>query len=278
MKRRVNMLAKYKAAIVILFLFCVSCEKDDHYEPDGQTDKFEVRLKSVVWENLPSPFYHFVYSNDGFVTQFSFASGLKQYLISYDDGLIREVKNTVGPAKDKLVYEYAGDKVELIKYVNEAGEIFKRCFLDYNVNGQLISIEWEVKLAAGFQASRTLTFAYRDDGNLFEMKDHRFEIAGRHPELILIDRYLDYDSKVTADSRTLIHPVDDDMVLLPRVKLQKNNPRKVIRSGMGANYDVDYTYTYNAQNQPTLKAGDALFTSGPQAGTRFQFKVEFSYW
>jgi hypothetical protein len=139
-------------------------------------------------------------------------------------------------------------------------------------------MEWDVKVAAGFVMERTLSFTYYADGNLRQLTDHRHAIDNQQPEATHIDRFENYDNKVNPDGFSLVHRNDDHLVLLPGIKLQKNNPLKSIRTGTGINYNISYTYTYNELNRPMVKAGDAVFTSGPDAGQHFQTHATFTYY
>ena len=50
-------------------------------------------------------------------------------------------------------------------------------------------------------------------------------------------------------------------------------------SANGVNiYIIDYTYTYNNDNTPSIKTGDLLYLSGQYAGQRFQTNSFFTYY
>lgn len=68
------------------------------------------------------------------------------------------------------------------------------------------------------------------------------------------------------------------MLLLPGVRLQKNNPLRHIRSGSGIHYEINYNYIYNDLKRPVQKTGDAVFTNGPDAGLHFQTNPSFTYY
>ncbi len=97
-------------------------------------------------------------------------------------------------------------------------------------------------------------------------------------EVTYVSRFEQYDDKVNTDAFWLIHDTNDHLFLLPGVQLQKNNPRKLIRTGGGNDYTIDYTYTYNDRNAPLTKTGDAIFTSGPNAGQRWQANAAYNYY
>jgi hypothetical protein len=65
---------------------------------------------------------------------------------------------------------------------------------------------------------------------------------------------------------------------MPGLKFQINNPRRVIRTGEGVNYEIDYTYTYDSKGRPAIKTGDLKFNSGPNNGQHFETRSTFSYY
>ena len=138
-------------------------------------------------------------------------------------------------------------------------------------------IEWERKENAGYALERTLAFVYRADGNLLEMTDHRLPLTGQ-AEAFYESRFEEYDTKLNVDGFSLVHDNNDHLLLLPGVVLQKNNPSRLIFTGTGINYTLDYTYTYNDKNAPLTKLGDGVFTNGSAAGQRFQTNASYSYY
>ncbi|MEI9809140.1 MAG: hypothetical protein WDO16_15465 [Bacteroidota bacterium] len=274
------MKSSYLFTVLLLTGISFSCKKDPVKSPaTPPSDIQTVLLKDVVIQALPSPYYHFDYNDSGYITKAAYSSGFKSYDILYASRRISEIKSTHAINKDKLVYQYENGKVSLVKYFNEAGENYKRCFLSYNVSGLPEEMEWEIKLdAPGFTSERTLSFTYHPDGNLHELKDKKHFIAGRQNESACTDKFEDYDNKVNVDGFMLIHANNDHLILLPGVKWQKNNPRRAIRTGDLINYEIDYTYTYNELNKPVFRNGDMLLTTGTDAGQRFQSHTSFSYY
>jgi hypothetical protein len=266
---------KYLSLLLAIAIVLFSCkkEKTTTTPPPGNP----VLLKDIVIPNLPSPYYHFEYNAAGSIIKASFASGLRLYDVAYSGGKISELKNNTLANKDRLQYIYnEAGKPDLIKYIDEAGTIFRIATLTY-ANGQLRTIEWERKTAIGFIRERTMAFIYQAGGNLLEITDHLHPLAGQN-EATYVSRFEQYDNKINTDGFMLIHEHNDHLLLLPGLPLQKNNPRKLIRSGDGVNYTIDYTYTYNDKNTPLTKTGDAVFTSGPNAGQRWQTNAAYSYY
>jgi hypothetical protein len=74
------------------------------------------------------------------------------------------------------------------------------------------------------------------------------------------------------------HKDNDHLLLFPSSKLQKNNPTKVVRSGTGIHYEIEFTYTYDNLGRPVQKSGAGQFTSGQNAGQHFQSMTSFTYY
>lgn len=88
---------------------------------------------------LPSPYYHFQHDDSSYIIKAGFSSGSRTYDINYAFGRISEMKSTHPINKDRLIYQYENGKVFLVKYINAAG-LYKRCFLNYNTRGELITM------------------------------------------------------------------------------------------------------------------------------------------
>ena len=258
----------------------VSCRKDRATIPDPTpTDRIEIKLKDIVWQHLPSPFYHFEYSDSGYITRATYSSGLLLYDVFHADKRIKETRNLVGALKDLIQYTYDAGMVTVIKYINEDGITYKRCFLSYNNSRQLTRMEWELKIDnVGFASHRTVEFSYYPDGNLNELTDQRHPITGHQTAHLITERFENYDQKKNVEAFSLLHRPDEHVVLLPGVVLQKNNPAKNTRGGDGVHYTIDYIYQYNAGGAPLAKKGDMVFTSGPNSGTHFEINVAYTYY
>ena len=238
-----------------------------------------VLLKEVVVPNLPSPYYHFEYDAAGRVRMASFASGFTNYEVTYDGERIREITNNTAGNQDRLEYSYdPAGRVGAIAYVHPDGTIYVIVSLSYG--GQhLTALERKRKIDFDFVTEKAMSFSYYPDGNLLEIVAHRPPIAGRQDEATTVDRFEQYDDKINVDGFSLLHDeFFDHLVLLPGVRLQKGNPGREIFSGGGSNYLVDYTYAYDEKDRPLTKNGALVFTSGPDAGQRFQTSSAFSYY
>lgn len=238
-----------------------------------------VLLKDIVIPNLPSPYYHFEYDAQGKVSSASFASGLTTYEVDFAGERIAEMRNNTIANHDRLVYVYddAG-RVAAIKETDESGVVFTTLFFTY-AGDKLTGLERDRRVTGGFIIDKTMSFSYYPDGNLLEVTEHRPAIEGFQPAATFTDLYEQYDTGINVDAFDLIHnDFFDHLVLLPAVKLQKTNPRRVTRTGDGDNFTVDYTYTYDSQNRPQTKSGDVLFVTGPLVGRHFQISSLFSYY
>lgn len=239
-----------------------------------------VLLKDITIPNLPSPFYHFEYNTAGRVSFVSFASDFNRYDVTYNGDRINEMRNNIIVNKDRLQYFYDNEgRVSSVNVTDSMGLVYKKIYLSYN-GQQLIKLEREQKSNPGFITEKTMTMLYHNDGNLFEIRDYRppNPLNGQ-PEFTYIDRFEQYDNKINTDGFILFHnEFFEHLVLLPGIKLQKNNPGRLTRTGDGVNYQIDYTYTYNNMNAPLTKNGDGLWLNGATAGQRFQTHNVFTYY
>jgi hypothetical protein len=249
-------------------------------QPPAPPPSARVLLKDVVIPNLPSPYYHFAYNSEGRVNAASFASDLFIYDIVYAAGRISEMRNNILVNHDRLTYTYDGEgRVVRVDYVDSEEEVvFTRLALSYDAE-QLVNVERQRLLQSGtFVTDKTMSFAYYPDGNLMTLTEHRPELNGQ-PEITTVDRFENYDDGINVDAFALIHDdFFDHLVLLPGVELQKSNPARQVRTGDGENFTVDYTYGYDGTKRPLAKSGAVLFSSGPNAGKRFQTSAVFSYY
>ena len=267
--------------LFILFLVgVVACKKEKPIiPPPVPAPEIKVLLKDIVQTNLPSPRYHFEYDGEKKITKAAFSSGMAVYNLSYNNELVSKMENTVQANKDRIQYDYDPQKrVDLIKIVNAAGTVYRFASLSYDAANRLGKIEWEVRIdGLGFALEQTIDLAYDNKGNLATLRDERHFIAGRQPAAVYTDLYEQYDEGTNVDGFSLLHFNDRHLVLLPGIKLQQNNPRKLSRSGDGVNYNISYSYTYE-KNLPLQKSGDMVITNGPDAGKHFMIGSTFSYY
>jgi hypothetical protein len=261
-----------------LMILPVSCKKDKVNTPGTPftPDTFSVRLKDMIVERLPSPYYHFEYNDSGYITLANWQSGLRVYEPSYSGRKITQLQNLIEPVPDRLEYIYKGGRVTEVRILNRNNALYRKVFISYNGSDKLQKIYWEVLANGGFSSEQMLTFTYHPDGNLKELTNTTFDV-GPLTARTFKERYDDYDDKINADGFSLLLPQPQNhLILLPNYKLQLNNPRRVVRTGSGQDYNVDYSYTYDSNGRPISKIGDVLFTTGQFKDQRFNSVTSFS--
>ena len=275
------MFSKHYILAFLVVAAAVGCGSDGApvTAPEPQPDPRPLALlKDIVIPELPSPYYHFAYDATGRMSNASFASDFTMYTLSYASGRLSEMQNITLGNNDRLVYHYddAGNVMQ-VDYVGSGG-VFTQVRLSYD-GAKLIGLERQRKNASGFVVDKTLTMAYSADGNLSDITDHRPAIEGFQPETTVNDHFENYDTGLNVDSFGLLHQdFFDHLILLPRVQLQKNNARRVVHSGDGDHYVVEYTYQYDGQNRPLNQAGVLTFTTGTQTGRQFTVGATYSYY
>ena len=238
-------------------------------------------LTDVVIPRLPSPYYHFEYDAADRVVKASFASGLRMYDVVYAaSGRIQEMRANTIASLDRLVYAYDDSgRVATVRYVDQGGATFwVATFFTYAME-KLVGIERALRSTGGFVVDKTMAFSYYPDGNLFELAEYRPTIDGYQTEATTVDRFESYDNGINVDDFALIHDeFFDHLVLLPSVHLQRNSPGRQIRTGDTDNFTAQYRYTYDRLHRPVAKIGDLTILTGAQAGQRYQFESQFSYY
>ena len=267
--------------IFVATLALSSCKKysgNDYPPPPPPPPPVPVLLKDVVLSNVPSPFYHFEYNTSGKVQKVSYASGLENYTVVYNGDKIKEINNSQILDLAHLEYAYDDqDRVSLVSYVDPDGTVERKILLTYT-GDELTKLERQLHFPAGFVTDKIMSFQYDGQKNLTVLTTHHPAIMGQD-ESTYSDLFEQYDNKINVDGFSLIHDEFFDLlVLLPGVKLQKNNPGKLRRIGDGINFTVDYTYTYNEKNLPLVKSGQVLTTNGANAGQTSQISSTFSYY
>jgi len=272
------------AALLVLF---VSCKKE-HGIPGTNippinnpgTPKDAPRLKDMIVNRLPSPYYHFDYDDSGKIIGVNHQSGLRIYSVSYNsDNKITQMENIIEPVRDKLQYIYDNGKVVQVNIINRNGLTYRKAFMNYSAANKLTKIYWEVLDNGGFSSEQMLVFSYHPDGNLKQVTNTTFAV-GPLTDGSFTETYDNYDDKPAAEGFNKLLPLPQNhLILLPDVKLQLNNPRHVVRTGTGTvDYTIDYQYTYDDKGRPIVKAGDFVFTVGPQAGQHTALSTTYSWY
>lgn len=276
--------------LLLLFVsVVVSCRKETTDPPPPPisevptvptgSDTQVFRIKDINYVNLPSPYYHFDYNDSGYITNMTYVSGLWNFGFSYADKKLRQMQNDIIVNKDKMKYEYSDDgNVSVIRVEDSTGKLRRKYLFTYTALRQLKQLDVYVNAGSGIAQEQTMTFSYYANGNLNEMITHYYKV-GSQTELTFTDKYEDYDNKPNADGVGLLnasqfrHPI-----ILPSVKLQLNNARKVRRTGSPNDYNIIYTLVYDAAGRPTSRTGDFVYTSGSQSGQHFTIQSSFSWY
>ena len=275
---------RYKYVRLALILgVAVACAKDAGPTvptlPPEPPPPTVVQLKDIVVPHLPAPYYHFAYDANGRIDSVSFASDFTMYGVHYAAQRISELQNNIIVNHDRLVYVYdPAGRVTDVNYTNATGAVFTRVHLGYTGN-KLTMLTRERMAATGFVTDKTMTFAYWPDGNLMDLTIHRPAIDGFQPDQTYTDHYDNYDAGINVDAFGLVHDdFFDHLVLLPNALFQKNNARRVTRTGDADNFRVDYTFIYDSANRPLSKTGDLVYVTGPLAGRHFDDSATYSYY
>ena len=267
--------------LVLTLLFAtISCRKEKIGHPDPpSTGVALLKLKDVTVNNLPSPYYHFEYNDTGNITLAEFSAGIKSYQVTYAGKDIASMLNTADPGNNvKLDYVYNNGDLIAVVVKSMNGDVLRHCIISYSPGQQLQEIDWDLRDGnIGFYLEQSMKFSYYPDGNLMQMVTHNYPV-GAQTEATYTDRFENYDDHVNVDAFSLLHTSPHDLILLPGLKLQLNNPRRVIHTGDGVNFDINYTYSYDAMKRPTSKTGDVTVTNGSAAGQHYESRTAFSYY
>ena len=238
-----------------------------------------VLLKDIQVEHLPSPYYHFEYDASKKVSFVSFASDFTRYDVLYSGDRLTEMRNNILVNKDRLQYVYnSAGKVELIKYADSTGVVYKLVDLFYD-GARLVKIDRARKVGTvGYVYEKDVKMTYYPDGNLKDITYHYLPFEGQTESTYTI-HFDQYDNKINVDGFGLIHEeFFDHLFLLPGVQLQKNNPGIETLTGAVDSYTVNYAYTYNDKGAPLTKTGDLLFLTGTHTGEHLNLSSTFSYY
>lgn len=274
--------------LTTLLVLFVSCKKyHDTPAPNippvnnpGNTPNSDTpRLKEMIVNRLPSPYYHFDYDDKGNITGINYQSGARIYAVSYKDQKVSMLENLIEPVRDKLDYIYENGRVTQINIINRNGLLYRKAFISYNANNKILKVYWEVLDNGAFSSEQMLVFSYHPDGNLKKMENTTFDV-GPLTEGTFSETFDNYDDKVNADGFDLLIPLPQNhLIFLPEYKLQINNPRHVVRTGtLGTDYIADYVYTYDNKGRPISKTGDLVFTGGQQVGQHFTTGTTYSWY
>lgn len=266
--------------VIIICLLFVACKKEALNSPAiaaPQDDRRDVLLRDIVIQNLPSPYYHFEYDDHQFITGISFASNLFVYQLTYTSGRLSKMGNSFNG--NELVYTYQSGNVNSIQEVS--GFTGSRLWLytfDYSSTNRLQEVRWYQFDAAGTDSMlfRKVIFVYHADGNLAAYDDYRN--FGESLNLVQHVAFSDYDDGLNTDDFGLFKDFFENLLMLPRVRLQYNNPRNSIITGMFNDYAITYEYQYDSKNRPVSKRTDMHQTRGSDSGARNAYVTNYTYY
>jgi hypothetical protein len=267
------------AAGIILGTITIACHKDPVFQSQPPVAATALKVKDITEKNLPSPYYHFEYNDTGNITVAGFQSGLRLYDVNYNGKDIESMENTTDPVnKVRLEYEYRNGDLFVVRVKDKNGVTFRHCIFSFSPTHQLQQMDWDIaEGTVGFLQEQTLTFSYYPDGNVKQIVTHNYAV-GAQTEATYTDSFENYDTHLNPDGFSLLHTSNHELVLMPGLKFQINNPRRVIRTGESVNYEIEYAYTYDGKGRPTVKTGDLKFNSGPNTGQHFETRSTFSYY
>ncbi len=256
-------------------LMITACEKDMDTAPSSPVlpdDKRTILLKDVVEQGMPSPYFHFDYDS-GYASHISFASGFFQYDVKYNDKRVASMTNR--PDGAKLTYFYSEGKVARIRK-----EVFGLLMWSYEMkytNNQLNEVKWYRHHTAGDSIlERKMELFYRPDGNLSMYKNY-MRTPGAEPALVQTVIFTNYDNGKNVDDFYLYKSFFEDLLYLPQVKLQKNNPGMVRILGDQNDFEIEYVYTYQ-DGLPVQKKGTFRQTRGNGPGGITHLLTTYTYY
>jgi len=270
---------KYCMLLLALALFTAGCQKEISGEtpqpaPPPVNDRQSLLVKEITDDGLPAPYFHFTYDDSSYVKQVRFADGLLTYDYTYSGGRISKATNIMNG--ETLTYSYQDQLVHQIESRQSDGTPVWTYLLGYSGN-RLASVRYmRIKSAADSIEERRVTFSYDANGNLSTYKDYWRNNAG----VLALSRtfiYSDYDNGLNVDGFYLYKNFFENLLFLPGIRLQQNNPRQVDILGSENDYRITYTYTYQDQ-RPLAKTGTMVQTRGNGAGQPVQLHSSYSYY
>ncbi|ULQ51992.1 hypothetical protein [Flavihumibacter fluvii] len=273
-----------QTAIILLLIISTllaACNKDRQSVEPVQfpvlSNVENILLKDIVRNRLPSPFYHFSYSDDSVVSEISFANNMDVYRLHYENKRLDQMLNIKNG--NRLEYTYTGDRVSMItEFTGRTG--FKRyeCYFDYIPDNLLAQVQWFRFIDNGTvrKPYRKLMFTYYADGNLAGTDDF-FAAANGEMQWHTHIQYKDYDDGINVDDFTLVKNFFEPLLFLPAIKLQKNNAATEILTTIKNDFIITYHYQY-LNGLPVSQEGTMTQTRGLDSGKSSNFTSSFSYY
>ncbi|MDF2187827.1 hypothetical protein [Paraflavitalea sp. CAU 1676] len=275
-----------KPLIFLLIPCAIACRKNDcppetSPTPPPASDIPAVKLRAMNISSLPSPYYQFSYNDSGYITQLNHASGLAFYDITYANRKIHKIfanKDVQADInKDVLEYEYSQGLPVTIRVLDKQNKLYRICRLQYGSENRLQKLTWEVDPGTGMATEQTLTPSYYEDGNLKEIVYRQFAVPPS-VEYEYVEHFEEYDNKENPDGFALLHTTLHHPVLLPAIRLQRNNAARVYRTSTNSlTFDARYSFTYDAQNRPLSRIGPVSWRAADGTTGQYQSTTTFTY-
>jgi hypothetical protein len=273
----------FRLLLLAIIIMGMACKKNSNVfeppiepEPIYLSDTQTIKLKTLVAQGLPSPYFGFTYDDSGYVTTINFGSGFHQYELEYKNGRLQKMVNI--KSEDTLKYHYLEGRIAAVMQYTVRQTKNASYKMQYNEHGKLVSMLWfdfNENFPLDSVPTRQVLLQYHADGNLAKKDEFRADSAGTFNWTGSVE-YSNYDKGINVDAFGLLKDSFDDFIFLPQVKLQKDNPLTVISKGVINDSKISYTYNY-VNGLPTDKKGIMEFTRGADSGKVFNFTNRFTY-
>jgi hypothetical protein len=266
---------------VLFLLTVVGCSKENiNNRPAPRPEDpgpNAVLLKEIIQEKLPSPAYHFIYDRKGKVRKIELSSGLISYDVVYEGQQLARLENK--KHQSGLQYYYDGNRVRSIRHFKGVAENVDAVYhLEYHFNGLLKSLSSFEYINDDRDSilTRNFHFSYQDDGNLAGVEEKRIGTDG---ELIFAKSmmYAEYDEGRNIEGTGILRDFIDDLLYLPEITLQKNNP-VVVKMVTGGNKFLIRNHFQYQGKLPVLKMSKLTQTGGSDMGDSFTFVTRYTYY
>ncbi len=270
-----------KYILTFIILVCSlfhACKKTDGppKPPPPEEPRTRVgKLKEIVAQNLPNPMYRFDYTDEGVATDINFASGFYIYRLHYVNDRLDRMINSFN--NNALVYNYTNGKITAIRDMRPDGKLLWNYSFDYSAGGLLKEVRWYRFLSNGTDSVllRKAILEYRTDGNLAWFDDY-FSTGGPLEWTRKIE-YTNYDKEKNVDDFARLKLFDDNLLYLPGVRLQKNNPRNELITSPQNTYEITNTWQYQ-NGRPIQKMAKVVQVRGNDLGDLGDYSTTYSYY
>jgi hypothetical protein len=223
------------------------------------------RLKEITERGMPSPYFHFDLNENGSVKEINFAQGFFIYRPVYEGSRIVSMTNIQD--KSLLQYNYSGNEISSIRKTDSIGQPMWLYRFRFS-NGRPSEIDWiRFRTTQDSIIERRVLLEYFADGNLRQYQD-LWRDATDVLSLSRTVRFSAYDHKKNVDDFYLLKNFFEDLLYVPGLRLQENNPGLVELSGASNDFRIEYLYDYRG-SVPAQRRG--LFRQtrgdGPSAAT-----------